>query len=120
MLRLKMSEHFFTWMWFDFFLQLDIPVNILPLSNSDFKRIFPLSGESTFHGHRWTSCLFCCLLCCSVASCIITRNNIVWKLARGYCLCYCKTFALVPDSTECTKVFVTKKCSTLFAPPKFK
>ena len=33
---------------------------------------------------------------------IVTRNNIVWKLARGYCLCYCKTFSLVPDSTECT------------------
>ena len=32
---------------------------------------------------------------------LITKNNIVWKLARGYCLCYCKTFSLVPDSTEC-------------------
>ena len=31
---------------------------------------------------------------------IVTRNNIVWKLACGYCLCYCKTFSLVPDSTE--------------------
>ena len=39
---------------------------------------------------------------------IITRNNIVWKLARGYCLCYCKTFSLVPDSTECTKFFFPK------------
>ena len=28
---------------------------------------------------------------------------IVWKLARGYFLCYCKTFSLVPDSTECAK-----------------
>ena len=28
---------------------------------------------------------------------IVTRNNIVWKLARGYCLCYCKTFSQVPD-----------------------
>ena len=37
----------------------------------------------------------------------------VWKLARGYCLCYCKSFSLVPDSTECTKIFVAKKCSTL-------
>ena len=36
---------------------------------------------------------------------IVTRNNIVWKLARGYCLCYCKTFSLVPDSTECTNFF---------------
>ena len=39
---------------------------------------------------------------------IVTRNNIVWKLARGYCLCYCKTFSLVPDSTECTKNFLPK------------
>ena len=31
---------------------------------------------------------------------IVTRNNIVWKLARGYCLCYCKTFSLVPGSTK--------------------
>ena len=51
---------------------------------------------------------------------IVTRNNIVWKLACGYCLCYCKTFSLVPDSTECTKIFATKKCSTLFVPPKIK
>ena len=51
---------------------------------------------------------------------IVTRNNIVWKLARGNCLCYCKTFSLVPDFTECTKIFVTKKCSTLFVPPKIK
>ena len=35
---------------------------------------------------------------------IVTRNNIVWKLVRSYCLCYCKTFWLVPDSTECTKL----------------
>ena len=34
---------------------------------------------------------------------IVARNSIVRKLARGYCLCYCKTFSLVPDSTECTK-----------------
>ena len=51
---------------------------------------------------------------------IVTRNNIVWKLVRGYCLCYCKTFSLVPDSTECTKTFVTEKCSTLFVSPKIK
>ena len=32
-----------------------------------------------------------------------TRNtNIAWKIARGYCLCYCKTFLLVPYPTECT------------------
>ena len=35
---------------------------------------------------------------------IVTRNKIVWKLVRGYCLCYCKTFLLVPDSTEYTKI----------------
>ena len=51
---------------------------------------------------------------------IVTRNNIVWKFAHGYCLCYYKTFSLVPDSTECTKSFVTEKCSTLFVPPKIK
>ena len=51
---------------------------------------------------------------------IVTRNNIVWKLARDYCLCYCKIFLLVPDSTECTKIFVTKKCSTWFVSPKIK
>ena len=39
---------------------------------------------------------------------IVTRNNIVWKLACGYCLCYCKTFSLVPDSTECTIFFLPK------------
>ena len=33
-------------------------------------------------------------------SAIVTRNNIVWKHARGYCLCYCKTFSQVPDSTK--------------------
>ena len=51
---------------------------------------------------------------------IVTRNNIVWKLACGYCLCYCKTFPLVPDSTECTKLFVNEKWSTLLASPKIK
>ena len=51
---------------------------------------------------------------------IVARNSIVRKLARGYCLCYCKTFSLVPDSTECTKFFFTEKCSTLFVPPKIK
>ena len=30
------------------------------------------------------------------------------KLAGGYCLCYCKTFSLMPDSTECTKFFLPK------------
>ena len=40
---------------------------------------------------------------------IVTRNNIVWKLARGSCLCYCQTFLLVPDSTECTKKHLPKR-----------
>ena len=40
---------------------------------------------------------------------IVTINNIVWKLVRGYCLCYWKTFSLVPDSTECIKIFITEK-----------
>ena len=42
---------------------------------------------------------------------MVTRNSIVCKLARGYCLCYCKTFSLVADSTECAKIFLTEKCS---------
>ena len=53
-------------------------------------------------------------------SSIVTRNNIVWKLARGYCLCYGKTFSLVPDSTECSKKFFTEEYSTLFVPTKIK
>ena len=51
---------------------------------------------------------------------IVTRNNIFWKLVHGYCLCYCKTFSLVPDSSECTKIFLTEKWSTLFVTPKIK
>ena len=51
---------------------------------------------------------------------IVTRNSIVWKLTRGYCLCYCKTFLLVPGSTECTNIFVAAKCITLFMSPKIK
>ena len=51
---------------------------------------------------------------------IVTRNNIVWKLACGYCLCNCKTFPLVPNATECTKIFATEKCSTLLLSPKIK
>ena len=50
----------------------------------------------------------------------VTRNNIVWKLARGYCLCSCKTFLLVLDSTECTKKFFTEECRTLFVQSKMK
>ena len=72
----------------------------------------------------WKECLFqylvfveiasCCgcrwgLIWCSPASKMrVTRNNIVWKLAHGYCLCYCKTFWLVPDFAECTKFFLPK------------
>ena len=48
---------------------------------------------------------------------IVIRNNIVWKLVHGYCLCYCKTFLLAPDSTECTKIYVNEMCSTLFVAP---
>ena len=51
---------------------------------------------------------------------IVTRNNIVWKLAPGYCLCFCKTFSLVPGSTDCTKIFFTEECSTIFVLPKIK
>ena len=39
---------------------------------------------------------------------IVTRNNITWKLASGFCLCYCKTFPLVPDSAVCTIFFSLK------------
>ena len=48
---------------------------------------------------------------------IVARNNIVWS---GYCLCYSKTFSLVPDSTECTKKIFIEECSTLFVPLKIK
>ena len=48
------------------------------------------------------------------------KKYIAWKLARGYCLCYCKTFSLVPDSTECTKNYFTEECSILFVSPKVK
>ena len=39
---------------------------------------------------------------------IVTRNNIVWKLERGYCLCYCKTFSLVSGSTSVQNLFLLK------------
>ena len=39
---------------------------------------------------------------------IVTRNKILWKIARGYCLCYCKTFLLERGSTECKKKFLPK------------
>ena len=41
---------------------------------------------------------------------IVTRNNIVWKLMHSYCLCYCQTFLLVPDSADYTKCFL-RKCA---------
>ena len=41
------------------------------------------------------------LLTFYINSNIVTRNNIVWKLARGYCLCYCKTFSFqTPQSAQ--------------------
>ena len=40
---------------------------------------------------------------------IVTRKNIVWKLACSYCLCYCKTFSLVPDFTGCIKNVLLKR-----------
>ena len=51
---------------------------------------------------------------------IVTRNNIFWKLVCGYCLCYCKTFSLVPDFTVYTKKLFTEVCSILFVPLKIK
>ena len=56
---------------------------------------------------------------CAFLPNINTRNNIVFRLARR-CLCYCKTFSLVPDPTVCTEVFFTEVCSTLFVPPETK
>ena len=50
----------------------------------------------------------------------IKKSSLVWKRASGYCLCYCKAFSLVSDSTECTKTFVTKRCRALFVSPKIK
>ena len=54
------------------------------------------------------------------AEIIVARNNVVRKLACGYCVCYCKTFSLVLDSTECTKNYFTEECSILSVPPKIK
>ena len=51
---------------------------------------------------------------------VVPRNSIVWKFARGYYLCYCQIFSLVPDSTECTNYFFLPMCSTLFALHKTK
>ena len=46
---------------------------------------------------------------------IATRNNIVWKLARDYCLCYCKIFLYcqTPQSAQkflCSKSAVHYLC----------
>ena len=49
-----------------------------------------------------------------LASPIVTRNNIVRKLIRGYCLCYCKTFLLVPDSTQCKKKIYYQKSGVYY------
>ena len=41
---------------------------------------------------------------------IVTRNNIVWKLARGNCLCYCKChFFASARLHRVHKIFVTEK-----------
>ena len=45
---------------------------------------------------------------------IVTRKNIVWKLARGYCLCRCKTFSLVPDPAEGTNVLTKSAVHHLY------
>ena len=89
--------------------------------NNELAR-FPTRSENVCFANNEQS-LIAVLFCFTHAEhslYIVTRNNIVWKIACGYCLCYCKTFSLVPDSTECTKIFVTEKCSTLFGPPKIK
>ena len=44
----------------------------------------------------------------------VSRKSIVWKLARGYFLCYCLTFSLVPNPKKCEKRFFIDDCSTLF------
>ena len=49
-----------------------------------------------------------------ISTIIVTRNNIVWKLACGYCFCYCKTFSLVPDSAEFTKKIFSKRAIHYF------
>ena len=75
------------------------PCNHLPLCNCWEKVECPMDGKCQTMDAVYD---------CPVTSFIVTRKNIVWKLARGYCLCYCKTFSLVPDSTECTKILLPK------------
>ena len=61
-----------------------------------------------------------CRICEKLIANIVTRNDIVWKLARGYFLCYCKTFLLVPDSAEGTKLFTEERSSALLVTPEIK
>ena len=44
----------------------------------------------------------------SYGSIIVTRNDIVWKSARGLCLCYCKTLSLVLDPQSAHKKILRK------------
>ena len=39
---------------------------------------------------------------------IVRRNNIVWKLGRGYCLCYCKNFSVVKTPQSAQNLFFPK------------
>ena len=34
---------------------------------------------------------------------IVIKKEIVWQFPNGYCLCYCKTFQLVPVFSGCAK-----------------
>ena len=45
---------------------------------------------------------------------IVTTKNIVWKLWRGYCLCYCKTFRWCQASLSAQKSYITEECSIAF------
>ena len=44
---------------------------------------------------------------------LVTRKSLVWKLFHSYSLCYCRTFFLVLDTTECTQKIITEEYSTL-------
>ena len=41
-------------------------------------------------------------------SCVILVLSQEKYSLRGYCLCYCKTFSLLPDPTQCTNIFLPK------------
>ena len=77
--------------------------------NLFFKKVSGLRSETL----KETQIPFFSYRFCGILS-IATRKNIVWKLARSYCLCYCKIFSLVPDPTGCTKKTFTKKWSADF------